>query len=112
MLVLTRKLQDQIRIGDNITITILRVKGNTVRIGVDAPRNVRVMRGELPEFDPPADAALTVELNTEEVAAPAGEVDEVAPSEEQDCAPLTAVVRARRHVGRAGKARFAELASV
>lgn len=48
MLVLTRKRQEQIRIGDNITLTILRVKGNTVRVGIDAPRDVRVVRGELP----------------------------------------------------------------
>ena len=48
MLVLTRKLQQQIKIGDQITVTILRVKGNTVRVGIDAPRDVRVVRGELP----------------------------------------------------------------
>jgi carbon storage regulator CsrA len=48
MLVLTRKLQQQIKIGDRITVTILRVKGHTVRIGIDAPREVRVVRGELP----------------------------------------------------------------
>jgi carbon storage regulator CsrA len=48
MLVLTRKLQQQIKIGDQITVTILRVKGHTVRIGIDAPRDVRVVRGELP----------------------------------------------------------------
>jgi len=48
MLVLTRKLKEQIRIGDNVTITILRVNGNTVRVGIDAPRDVRIMRGELP----------------------------------------------------------------
>ncbi len=47
MLVLTRKLKDQIRIGENITITILRVKGNVVRVGIDAPRSVPIMRGEL-----------------------------------------------------------------
>ena len=46
MLVLTRKLQQQIRISDNITITVLRVKGNTVRLGIDAPRQVRVVRGQ------------------------------------------------------------------
>lgn len=51
MLVLTRKLQEQIRIGDNVTITVLRVKGNTVRIGIEAPRETRVVRGELPAFD-------------------------------------------------------------
>ena len=48
MLVLTRKLQQQVKIGDHITVTILRVKGHTVRIGIDAPRDVRVVRGELP----------------------------------------------------------------
>lgn len=51
MLVLTRKLQQQIKIGDAITVTILRVKGSTVRIGVEAPRDVRVIRGELPKSD-------------------------------------------------------------
>ncbi len=49
MLVLTRKLEEQIRIGNNITISILRVNGNTVRVGIDAPREIRVVRGELPE---------------------------------------------------------------
>jgi len=48
MLVLTRKLKQQIQIGADITITVLRVQGNNVRIGIDAPQNVRVMRGELP----------------------------------------------------------------
>lgn len=49
MLVLTRKSRDTIRIGDNVTVTILRVKGNTVRVGIEAPREVRVVRGELPD---------------------------------------------------------------
>jgi len=51
MLVLTRKHQEQIRIGDNVTLTILRVKGNTVKVGIEAPREVRVVRGELPPKD-------------------------------------------------------------
>ncbi len=50
MLVLTRKSQDSIRIGDHIKVTILRIKGNTVRIGVEAPEDVRIVRGELPHF--------------------------------------------------------------
>ena len=61
MLVLTRKRQEQIRIGDNITLTILRVKGNTVRVGFEAPRDVRIVRGELSpedvEFEPEPDIA-------------------------------------------------------
>ena len=49
MLVLSRKQQQQIKIGDQITVSILRVKGNTVRVGIEAPREVRVVRGELPK---------------------------------------------------------------
>jgi carbon storage regulator CsrA len=57
MLVLTRKVQEQIKIGDNITITIVRVKGQSVRVGIEAPFDVRVMRSELDAFrDEPADA--------------------------------------------------------
>lgn len=52
MLVLTRKHQEQIRVGDKITLTILRIKGNSVRIGIEAPREVRVVRGELPPEPP------------------------------------------------------------
>ncbi|MCE9526749.1 MAG: carbon storage regulator [Planctomycetales bacterium] len=48
MLVLTRKLQEKITIAGNITVTVLRVKGQTVRIGIEAPREIRVVRGELP----------------------------------------------------------------
>lgn len=54
MLVLTRKIHEQIQIGSDITVTIVRVHGNKVQIGVEAPRHVRVVRGELPrsETDP------------------------------------------------------------
>jgi carbon storage regulator CsrA len=48
MLVLSRKTREQIRIGDSITISILRVKGRVVRVGIEAPREMRVVRGELP----------------------------------------------------------------
>ena len=48
MLVLSRKLSQQITIGSSITITILKVKGNTVRVGIEAPRDVRIIRAELP----------------------------------------------------------------
>ena len=51
MLVLTRKLQQQIQIGENITVTILQVKGHTVRVGIEAPRETRVLRAELPKKD-------------------------------------------------------------
>lgn len=51
MLVLTRKLNEQIRIGDDVTITVIRVKGNTIRLGIEAPRETRVVRGELEPLD-------------------------------------------------------------
>lgn len=47
MLVLTRKIQQQIQIGPHITITILQVKGQSVRVGIEAPRDVCVLRTEL-----------------------------------------------------------------
>lgn len=62
MLVLTRKLQQQIKIGEHVTVTILRVKGQTVRVGIEAPRDVRVIRGELPrEGEAPAAESTIIE---------------------------------------------------
>jgi carbon storage regulator CsrA len=54
MLVLTRKTQQQIQIGDKITITIVRVTGQSVRVGIQAPEEVRVIRGELAGASKPA----------------------------------------------------------
>ena len=51
MLVLTRKTDEQILIGDNIKITLVRVRGNSVRIGIEAPAEIRIVRGELEYFD-------------------------------------------------------------
>ncbi len=51
MLVLSRKLDQDILIGDNIRIRVLKVKGNTIRLGVEAPRDVKVVRGELPPIN-------------------------------------------------------------
>jgi carbon storage regulator len=47
MLILTRKLGESIAIGDDIKITFLDIKGKQLRIGVEAPRNVSVHRGEI-----------------------------------------------------------------
>lgn len=47
MLILTRRIVESIRIDDNVTITVLGVKGAQVRIGVDAPREVQVHREEI-----------------------------------------------------------------
>ncbi len=47
MLVLSRKCGQTVCIGQDITITFLRVGGRVTRIGIDAPSSVRVLRGEL-----------------------------------------------------------------
>lgn len=49
MLVLTRKSEEAVRIGDEITVTVLEVRGNQVRIGISAPPGVRIFRGEIYE---------------------------------------------------------------
>ena len=51
MLILTRRINESLVIGDDVTVTILGVKGNQVRIGVDAPWNVSVHREELAHKD-------------------------------------------------------------
>ena len=47
MLILTRKSGEGIRIGDSITLKIIEIRGNQVRLGVDAPKNVSVHREEI-----------------------------------------------------------------
>ncbi len=47
MLVLSRKREEEICIGDEITIKVLSVKGGIVRLGIDAPKDVPIMRSEL-----------------------------------------------------------------
>ena len=47
MLILTRRVGESLMIGDDVTITVLGVKGNQVRIGVDAPKEVAVHREEI-----------------------------------------------------------------
>ena len=70
MLVLSRKSNQEILINGNIKISVLKIKGNVVRIGVEAPAEVSIKRGELNakksnsggpvDSGPPADEALVV----------------------------------------------------
>ena len=49
MLILTRRVGETVMIGDEVAVTVLGVKGNQVRIGVNAPKNVSVHREEIYE---------------------------------------------------------------
>ena len=67
MLVLSRKLKQEIVIGENVRITVLKVKGNTVRLGIEAPREIHVVRGELVQnTEIPATSADTAQENAAE----------------------------------------------
>lgn len=47
MLILTRRIGEVLRVGDEVSITVLGIKGNQVRIGIDAPKDVSVHREEI-----------------------------------------------------------------
>jgi carbon storage regulator len=52
MLVLSRKESQRIRLGDSIVITIVKISGDKVRVGIEAPSNVLVLRDELEAHEP------------------------------------------------------------
>lgn len=64
MLILSRKANETINIGNDIEIRILEVKGDTVRIGIEAPKTVDILRGELVQTITETNAeALTLDAN-------------------------------------------------
>jgi carbon storage regulator len=68
MLVLTRKAKQQIQIGPDITITILQIKGQAVRVGIEAPRSMSVLRTEIAAKMPEAAHDATVQAAMEKLA--------------------------------------------
>ena len=68
MLVLSRKQQEQILVGEKIRITVVRIQGSTVRIGIEAPDDVRILRGEVQQKE----AAAAKEHVSTQATEPAG----------------------------------------
>jgi carbon storage regulator len=67
VLILTRRVGETVMIGDDVTVTVLRVKGNQVRLGVNAPKTVSVQREEIfhrMKREDANDVAVTTESTT------------------------------------------------
>jgi carbon storage regulator len=67
MLVLSRKINETVLIGGDVRVTVLAIEGDRVKLGVEAPRDVRVFREEV--------LAITRETNREALDAPIGGLD-------------------------------------
>ena len=52
MLVLSRKVGERIRIAEDIVVVVTAIQGDRIKIGIEAPKSVRVLRGELREIRP------------------------------------------------------------
>ena len=63
MLILSRRERERIRLGDSIVLTIVRVSGDRVRLGIEAPDDVVVLRDELKPFEQPEAAPATIAAN-------------------------------------------------
>jgi len=66
MLVLSRKVGERIQLGNQITVTLVKIQGNTVRLGIDAPPHMTVVREELAKRAEDGSIALTVAPQTAE----------------------------------------------
>lgn len=92
MLVLTRKAQEKIRIGDDIVVTVLRTKGNAVRIGIEAPEDIRVLRGEIAFEGDGADDDQAGETTALHARVPRSDVQRILPQLASDRGPLAGFV--------------------
>ena len=55
MLVLTRKVNEKILIGDKISVTVIHIKPGAIRLGIEAPREMSIVREELSKYPEPTD---------------------------------------------------------
>ena len=65
MLVLSRRKEESIVIDGNIEVEVLKVSGNTVRLGIKAPREVKILRGELAPFGKESSDILEINVGSE-----------------------------------------------
>jgi carbon storage regulator len=65
MLVLSRKESQRIRLGDSIVVTIVKISGDKVRVGIDAPTDVLVLRDELEAHEPARAAGIADATQTD-----------------------------------------------
>ena len=77
MLILSRKINEKIMIGDDISVSIIEIRGDQVRIGVDAPKSVKVFRQEV--FD-----AIRAENKAAAQSAPVLPALDIAPNEKHE----------------------------
>lgn len=62
MLILTRKVGETVMIGDNVTVAVIGVKGDRIRIGINAPKEVTVHRKEIPRANSPRASPWTFDV--------------------------------------------------